>query len=99
MMLKQMVTRLDDPKVASKTNTNPYTEGVYYVAEAVRDYLKKDSLIRDHIFNSIFFLELLAQYNNTAAYAEDKPIYLPQNPKFKSTDLVYRRQNYGGFGS
>ena len=84
MMIKQMVTHMDDPKVASNVSSNPYREGVYYVAEAIKDYLKKDSLIRDHIFNSIFFLELLAQYNNTPDYAEDKPIYLPQSPQFKS---------------
>jgi hypothetical protein len=98
MMIKQMVTRLEDPKVASQANTNPYTEGVYYVAEAIRDYLKKDSLIRDHIFNSIFFLELLTQYNNTSDYAEDKPIYLPQDPKYKSKLSFYDRQDYGGAG-
>lgn len=86
MMLKQLVTRLDDSRAGKVMRSDPYTDRSkekYYVAEAVKGYLDKESAVRDHLFNSIYFLELLVSYNNTLDYAQDKPINLPQHPKYK----------------
>ena len=76
------------------TTRNKYS---YYVAEAVRGYLDRESQVRDHLFNSIYFLELLEHYNNTKFYSEDKPINFPQNPKFKGSFLSYSRQDHSSF--
>jgi hypothetical protein len=54
----------------------------------VKGYLDKESLVRDHIFNSLYFLELLAKYNNTTDFAADKPINLPQKACYKGTTLL-----------
>lgn len=90
-MLKQLVTRLEDSKGAKKISSESYCKKKkekYYVAEAVNNYLDRDSAARDHLFNSLYFLELLVDYDNTSKYAEDKPIHLPQHPKFKGTSLL-----------
>lgn len=53
--------------------------------------MDRDSAVRDHLFNSLYFLELLVDYDNTSKYAEDKPINLPQHPKFKSILCISSR--------
>ena len=70
-MIKQMVTHLGDSR-KNFLASDPYTsknKQQYYVAEAVKDYKYRESAIRDHLFNSIYFLELLTHYNNTPNYA------------------------------
>ncbi len=86
MMLKQMVTRMEDSRAGRIMPFDPYTprnKDNYYIAEAIKGYQDRESLVRDHLFNSIYFLELLDKYNNTSDFAEDKPINLPQHPKYK----------------
>lgn len=50
----------------------------YYVTEVLKGYKTKESLVREHLFNSLYFLELLAKYNNTPDFTQDKPVYLAQ---------------------
>lgn len=102
MMLRQLVTRLDDSRGVKRMQSDPYCQKKkekYYVAEAIKNYMDRDSAVRDHLFNSLYFLELLVDYDNTSKYAEDKPINLPQHPKFQSTPSVSTRQNHCSFRS
>jgi hypothetical protein len=72
MLIKQMVTHTEEPKRIMVPRENPYspTCSQYYVSEVVKHFKNMDSLARDHIFNSLYFLQLLAAYS--------KPQYLPE---------------------
>ncbi len=81
-----MVTRVEESKKSRIPASNSFIErqnSKYYISEVIKGYLNKESLVRDHLFNSLYFLELLVKYNNTSDYAADKPIVLPQKPFYK----------------
>lgn len=66
MLIKQMVTHFEEPKRTIKPIEDPYSPHSskrYYVAEVLKHYKNTESLVFEHIFNSIFFLQLLAKYN------------------------------------
>jgi hypothetical protein len=48
-----------------------------------KHYLNMDSLVRDHIFNSIYFLQLLAKYNSPHNQPSVYPLTLLQKHKYK----------------
>lgn len=60
----------------------------FYVTEVIRTYMEPDSLARDSILNSIFFLQLLGHYNVPKLQPKITPLTLSQKPYYKSTFLL-----------
>jgi hypothetical protein len=70
-----IVTPLEDPY-------SPRSASKYYVAEAIKHYHEMESLVREHLFCSLYFLQLLQNY---AIYSEQPPVtplQLPQSHQY-----------------
>jgi hypothetical protein len=63
-----MITPIEDPY-------SPRSSHKYYVAEVTKHFQNVDSLARDHIFNSMYFLQLLEKYN----FPQNQPPIQPLN--------------------
>lgn len=53
---------------------------IFYITEVLRTYMESDSLSRDSILNSIFFLQLLGQYDNHKLQSNIQPLTLSTKP-------------------
>lgn len=88
MLIKQMVTHIEEPRRIKLPKENPYlprSTSQYYVAEVVKHFRNMDSLARDHIFNSLYFLQLLAGYSLPQNLPEIYPLSLKQKPQYRGT--------------
>jgi hypothetical protein len=87
-----MVTKMDTP-----LNTNhglsekdeKLIDRLFYITEVLRTYMEPDSLARDSILNSIFFLQLLGQYNSPKLQPNISPLTLSQKPYYKGINIFY----------
>ena len=90
MLIKEMVTHLqesrrttalEDPYESSPTHT-------YYTTEIVKHHHNHDSMARDHILNSLYFLQLLYKYNNPLNQPEILPLNLIQKQEYQGKITV-----------
>lgn len=88
MLIKQMVTHIEEPKRISFPKEDPYSprsSNQYYIAEVAKHFRNMDSLARDHIFNSLYFLQLLAAYSSPQNLPEVYPLSLKQKPQYRGS--------------
>jgi hypothetical protein len=88
MLIKQLVTHVEEPRKIVLPKEDPYSprcSSEYYVVEVVKHYRNMDSLARDHIFNSLYFLQLLASYSKPQSLPEVYPLSLKQPPQYKGS--------------
>jgi hypothetical protein len=90
MLIKQLVTHFEEPCKIVLPKHNPYSprNSQYYVGEVVRHYRNMDSLARDHLFNSLYFLQLLVAYASPQNLPEVYLLSLKLLPQYKGTPWV-----------
>jgi CTD small phosphatase-like protein 2 len=70
------VTQSNEGKYQQTSASNPYeVASKYYVDELTKNYMGRDSLIREHLFSSMYYLQMLKQYDKTLLYHEG--VYVP----------------------
>jgi hypothetical protein len=90
MMIKQLVTRLEEPQHGISPIEDPYSPrsaSKYYVAEVLKQYLNPDSLVREHLFSSLYFLQMLSVYALPDNQPPSHALPLPQRDKYRSNPL------------